>query len=480
MLSKKISLATSISVGFVGALSAFTPANAVTVPGCGEIRDLRSSPSEAFRGTLINSGGYCEATFLNSGQAQLILPDGVSDLYGIVVAGGGGTYLYNYDNRQGLKQAVGYAGNGGEAKTLSWGNLASNSAIDVEVGKRGENGSADAVNNQTSTAESFSGGNSSGVSSSVSLAGASTVLTSLGGLVGNDSPNPYCTFTPWEQNNPELFVSLGKSGTGTVRQSVEPCEQQGLAGLNPAAAPSPTIFSNKVANFGKGGGIYTSAPASTQLQAGEGASIVANDMTGRVGFTDAQDGIVILKYKRAGGPTNSAPTYYSPTFGITFDGNGADNLSDTALFGQLSRSGYRFVGWNTKADGSGSPFVLGKSISVSGDMKLFAQWVKKDSVQKSKKQISTFAGDSAALKPAMKKQIESWVRLLPADGQIVCNGSTSGRAVTSLDKRLAKARAINVCNYAVQLRPDLTYKTSVSPSSANKVSARNVWMSLWS
>ena len=38
----------------------------------------------------------------------------------------------------------------------------------------------------------------------------------------------------------------------------------------------------------------------------------------------------------------------------------------------------------------------------------------------------------------------------------------------------AIARAVNVCSYAVSVRPQLTYTIGLSPSSANKVSARNV------
>jgi len=41
----------------------------------------------------------------------------------------------------------------------------------------------------------------------------------------------------------------------------------------------------------------------------------------------------------------------------------------------------------------------------------------------------------------------------------------------------AIARAVNVCSYAVSVRPQLTYTIGLNPSSANKVSARNVWMS---
>lgn len=36
--------------------------------------------------------------------------------------------------------------------------------------------------------------------------------------------------------------------------------------------------------------------------------------------------------------------------------------------------GYRFVGWNTKADGSGTSYSEGQSISITSDITLYAQW----------------------------------------------------------------------------------------------------------
>lgn len=42
----------------------------------------------------------------------------------------------------------------------------------------------------------------------------------------------------------------------------------------------------------------------------------------------------------------------------------------------FTRQGWAFAGWNTAADGSGIPYQEGESVPVSGDMTLYAQWVR--------------------------------------------------------------------------------------------------------
>ena len=69
---------------------------------------------------------------------------------------------------------------------------------------------------------------------------------------------------------------------------------------------------------------------------------------------------------------------------ITFDGNGAagEMPTQTESIGKeirLSTNGYErdkytFIGWNTKADGSGTAYSDGQIISLTGDITLYAQW----------------------------------------------------------------------------------------------------------
>ena len=80
----------------------------------------------------------------------------------------------------------------------------------------------------------------------------------------------------------------------------------------------------------------------------------------------------------------------SATYSLTYDGNGktvgispfiaaryAAGSTVTVLdnFGDMAKEGFFFVGWNTKADGSGSYFAPGSTYTVgNADCVLYAQW----------------------------------------------------------------------------------------------------------
>jgi uncharacterized repeat protein (TIGR02543 family) len=76
------------------------------------------------------------------------------------------------------------------------------------------------------------------------------------------------------------------------------------------------------------------------------------------------------------------------TYTITYDVNGTDgdtvpenqtkthggNLTISTNSGSLARTGYKFVKWNTQADGSGTDYVAGISFTVNEDIALYAKW----------------------------------------------------------------------------------------------------------
>lgn len=92
----------------------------------------------------------------------------------------------------------------------------------------------------------------------------------------------------------------------------------------------------------------------------------------------------------------SEPTYGSANFGqnlvgvsvpvqyaqVTFDpnlGSGSMSAQSAATSTALSahsflRSGFRFVGWNTFADGTGTPYEPGGAFPFTADTMLYAQW----------------------------------------------------------------------------------------------------------
>ena len=57
-----------------------------------------------------------------------------------------------------------------------------------------------------------------------------------------------------------------------------------------------------------------------------------------------------------------------------------DNNVEVAAGSSLSRTGYRFAGWNTKSDGTGTSYKAGASMKLAGNVTLYAQWDKEYTV----------------------------------------------------------------------------------------------------
>jgi len=87
--------------------------------------------------------------------------------------------------------------------------------------------------------------------------------------------------------------------------------------------------------------------------------------------------------------TNTDPGY-SQKYYVTYDGNGAtgntlDNTAyeanDTATVkaSTFVRDSYIFTGWNTKADGTGTAYAAGATVTMNGDVRLYAQWEEEQS-----------------------------------------------------------------------------------------------------
>ena|GEM_PF-1621011 len=90
--------------------------------------------------------------------------------------------------------------------------------------------------------------------------------------------------------------------------------------------------------------------------------------------------------------TFTADTPASPTYAVDYDANGGSGShadtgltsgSDYVILGQpatgITRDGYTFKGWNTKADGSGTSYAPGDTITITEDLTLYAQWEKTSS-----------------------------------------------------------------------------------------------------
>lgn len=107
-------------------------------------------------------------------------------------------------------------------------------------------------------------------------------------------------------------------------------------------------------------------------------------------WNTAPDGSGVSYSPGATVTVTTSTTFYAqwtavPTATITFSGSGANGtvapivgeMGGTATVpagSSLTRPGYTFEGWNTAADGSGTPYAVGATVTLASDVVLYAQW----------------------------------------------------------------------------------------------------------
>jgi len=115
---------------------------------------------------------------------------------------------------------------------------------------------------------------------------------------------------------------------------------------------------------------------------------IANDDKARITLSPLTElpGSVVIEVTAEDGMTKRAYTLYfaRTTYTVTFNSNGGDTEADPISItvpegksiGHLpqppERPGYTFTGWNTQANGRGTPFT--ESTPVTSDITVYAQW----------------------------------------------------------------------------------------------------------
>ncbi len=142
--------------------------------------------------------------------------------------------------------------------------------------------------------------------------------------------------------------------------------------------------------FDANGGAGTMAPQN--VQQGVATALNANAFTragwGFTGWNTKADGTGTAYADNETVTLNERLTLYAQwsqnTVAVTFNANGGKGTMDpqnvpqgvaTALKANaFTRDGWSFTGWNTKADGSGTPYADKATVTLSADLTLYAQW----------------------------------------------------------------------------------------------------------
>lgn len=159
---------------------------------------------------------------------------------------------------------------------------------------------------------------------------------------------------------------------------------------NYTANASATLYAiwNAIISYNANGG--SGAPASQTKAYGTDLTLSSTKPT-RTGLTFAGWGTsstaTTVSYAAGAKYTsNTAATLYAIwkyTVNFNGNGNGVNPTAQTAVYGHNvtiagypTRSGYRFLGWNSEQDGTGTHYAPGTSVAVNENCTLYAQWRK--------------------------------------------------------------------------------------------------------
>jgi uncharacterized repeat protein (TIGR02543 family) len=130
------------------------------------------------------------------------------------------------------------------------------------------------------------------------------------------------------------------------------------------------------------------------------------------------------------GPKPEAPPV---TYTVTYHANGGSGAVPAAqsvskgttitIAGQggLVYAGNIFGGWNTLANGTGTPHAAGSSMTVNGNITLYAQWVDSSTPQ----YTVTFNANGASGSPPAPQTVNSGISItIPDKGTLVFTGKT--------------------------------------------------------
>lgn len=161
-------------------------------------------------------------------------------------------------------------------------------------------------------------------------------------------------------------------------------------GANYTANAAATLYAiwDPIISYNANGG--TGAPASQTKTYGTDLTLSSTKPTSTnltfAGWGTSSTATTVAYAAGAKYTSNTAATLYAIwkyTVNFNGNGNGVNPTAQTAVYGYNvtiagypTRSGYRFLGWNSAQDGTGTHYAPGTSVAVNENCTLYAQWRK--------------------------------------------------------------------------------------------------------
>jgi uncharacterized repeat protein (TIGR02543 family) len=300
-------------------------------------------------------------TFRNTGACIFTVPANISSLNVLVVGGGG-------SGSAGISSVYWPAGGGGGA-------VVANTSLTVTAG------------NQITVSVGAGGAATSALSGATGNNGESSVFGSIVATGGSTNVNSQ-TSGAGAKGGASGTGKIGGTGSGSYGAGGGGGAGEDGSGNNGGAGTSSTITGSSV-EYGGGGaggngssgtatgggavGYYAgTTPNATGIgtaNTGGGGARATNGWGGAGGT-----GVVIVRYGQPAGTsvlTFNANRGTGSDAGIYLQTGTSETLPSST---NITRTGFEFLGWNTSANGSGTPYALGSAITVSANITLYAQW----------------------------------------------------------------------------------------------------------
>lgn len=292
---------TNKTMAAVGFTAIFAGSSFIVLPAQAAI-DCGTEPSGA---TITNIGDICQLAVTGGDDPyNFTVPESATELFALVVGGGGGNIFNSFE---------GYAGNAGQVRYFDMSDSVG-TELTMIVGSAGANNDVGEIAGEASSVTSVSSGQS---------------ITAAGGASNFDAGESFCTQDSWSST--ATFAGTGARALKVSENNDDKCANGVNRGVNPANGDrdsdnvaAPSIFSTLSTTFGTGGRIVDQSLSLPTLNPGDGAGFKVNVDAGP--FTDRQyaaDGAIYLRWRTGSSLANTGSSSFENTiFATAFLGAG--------------------------------------------------------------------------------------------------------------------------------------------------------------